>query len=338
MGRRPRGIPDDPAQVRMSFGEHLEELRARLIRAILGAVVGLVVCFIFRQQIMAWLVAPLDAALAAHGLPRQAVALQPAEVFTVVFKMCFICGLIVSAPYGLYQVWAFVAAGLYRHERQYVQRIVPASILLFAAGVAFLFYVVLPLVLSFLISIGSWVPLPAAQPRWPARWLLGEQSQRVAPTGPAEQALAQLPVLEKDPPDARGGQVWISAADRQLKVRLDGQTYTSDLRPAGTGSFVRPNFALSYYISFVTHLALGFGVGFQVPIVVVFLSALGIVPIERMAAARRYVILAMVALAAVVTPPDVTSQLLLAGPMILLYEIGLLAARLLRRRRESSGD
>lgn len=124
----------------------------------------------------------------------------------------------------------------------------------------------------------------------------------------------------------------MNTSEKQLRFRLDEQTYEADLRRT-SNSMVRPGFTLSFYISFVTHLALGFGIGFQVPIVVVFLAVLNIVPVERMAKARRYVAFAMVVVAAVVTPPDVTSQVMLAGPMILLYEIGLVAARVMIRRR-----
>ena len=329
MSDQPEYKPEEP-QVRMSFGEHLEELRWRLIKVLIGAAVGLVVCFIFERQIMLWLMRPLSVALASQGESPKLVTLQPAETFIVVLKMCFICGLILSAPYGLWQVWAFVAAGLYRHERSFVQRMAPASIVLFALGVLFLFYVVLPVVLSFLISIGSWVPPPGSDPGLIAGYLVPEQPPATQPA--ASQPGVALPILEHDPPDPQVGQFWVNTSDNQLKIRLDGQTRQADLRRA-SDSFVRPNFALSFYFSFVTHLALGFGIGFQVPIVVVFLAVLNIVPVEQMARARRYVAFGMVVASALVTPPDVTSQVMLAGPMILLYEIGLVTARVMIRRR-----
>ena len=314
----------------MSFGEHLEELRWHLIKVLIGAGVGLVVCFVFRSEIMLWLMRPVSVALVSQGEPPKLEALQPAETFVVVLKMCFICGLILSAPYGLWQIWAFVAAGLYSHERRFAQRIAPASIVLFALGVLFLFYVVLPVVLSFLISIGSWVPRPGSDPGLIARYLLSGPSTTTQPA--TTQPGLALPILEDDPPDPQAGQVWVNTSDNQLRIRLDGQTYEADLRRASE-SFVRPGFTLAFYISFVTHLALGFGIGFQVPIVVVFLAVLNIVPVGQMARARRYVAFGMVAASALVTPPDVTSQVMLAGPMILLYEIGLVAARVMIRRR-----
>ena len=320
----------------MSFSDHLEELRSRLIRVLVGAVIGLVVCFVFRARIMGWLVAPLDVALASQGQPRHLTALQPAEPFVVVFKMCFVCGLILSAPWGLWQIWAFVAAGLYKHERRFVQRMAPASIGLFALGVLFLFYVVLPVVLNFLISVRSWVPEPQAKRRAVARWLVPEAEEAAATSQP-RMAESVLPLLEDDPGEAESGQAWVNLRQLRLKVRIGQETYEADLRRSGGGAFVQPGFALSFYISFVTHLAFGFGVGFQVPIVVVFLGVMGIVSVERMAGGRRYVIFGMVVAAALVTPPDVTSQLLLAGPMVLLYEVGLLAARLMIRRRQAGG-
>ena len=322
--------------VRMSFGEHLEDMRRRLILVIVGAVVGLIVCFVFKEHIMAWLIAPLDVALAAHGQPRQLVTLQPTEAFVVVFKMCLLTGLALSAPWGIWQVWAFVAEGLYPREQRFVRRIAPASIGLFAAGVLFLFYVVLPVVLSFLISIGSWVPIPEPGSSWLARKVLAPTTQTATATAPAATDGLQVPILEADPADPQPGQVWVHWPRLQLRMRIGDDVYSAPLRREGTGSFVQPGFSLSFYVTFVLHLAIGFGLGFQVPIVVVFLAIAGVMSVERMAGARRYVIVAMVMVAAMVTPPDVTSQLLLAGPMVLLYEVGLIVARSMVRRRDAA--
>ncbi len=323
--------PDD---VRMSFGEHLEELRIRIIRLLLGGLVGMIACFIFSDHLMTLILWPLDVAYRYHGLTPEVITIEPTETFVVVMKISIYCGLIFTAPWGLYQLWAFVAAGLYQHEQRFVRQFFPISVVLFAVGVVFCFAVVLPLVFSFLIGIRSWVPAPEAQDNIFTKLLLSRAptSQPVT-TAPTPDVVA-LPYLDEDPPDPIVGQAWIDATQNRMKIRTPDGIRAITLTPLGERSFVRPQLALSYVISFVTRLAMGFGIGFQVPIVVVLLAMLGIVSVQTMARIRRYVIVVTPAIAAVVTPPDVTSQLLLAIPMYLLYEGGLFAARVVVRRRE----
>jgi len=318
----------------MSFGEHLEELRWRLIRALVAVGVGTVVAFAFSEHVMAFLVRPLVLAMRNRGLSPTLLALQPTEVFVVVLKMSLLTGLIISAPYALYQIWAFVAAGLYPHERRWVTRIFPISVGLFAGGVAFLFYIVLPLVLNFLIGTSQWVPFTTAEPNAVLRRLLPGTVPTTRPAAEDATDLARLPVLSEDPVDPPMYSAWINGPEGRLKVYLgQGRYFTADLQSAERRALVQPGFALSYYISFVTNLALGFGLGFQVPLVVVFLSRVGLVSASEMASGRRYVILLSFVAAAVLTPPDVASQVLLAVPIIVLFEAGLLAARLMERRR-----
>lgn len=317
----------------MSFGEHLEELRMRIIRLLLGGLVGMIVCFVFSDHLMVLILWPLDVAYRYNNLPREIIAIEPTEIFVVVMKISVYCGLIFTAPWGLYQLWAFVAAGLYAHEKRWVQQFFPVSVVLFTVGVVFCFAVVLPLVFSFLIGIRSWIPAPMAEGNLLINKLLPPITATSQPAG-AHGELPTLPLLQQDPPHPNTGQVWIDATQSQLKIQTPEGIATMPLTLQKGQSFVRPQLSLSYVIGFVTTLALGFGVGFQVPIVVVLLAMLGIVSVATMASARRYVLLVMVAVAAIVTPPDVTSQILLAVPMYGLYEGGLLAARIVVRRRK----
>ncbi len=322
----------------MSFGEHLEELRTRIIRLLLGGLVGMIGCFLCRNFLMKWILWPLDLALAYHHLPREIVFIDPTENFVVVMKISIYCGLIFTAPWGLYQLWAFVAAGLYQHEQRFVKQFFPASVVLFAAGVAFCFAIVLPLVFAFLIGIRSWIPAPQAEHNFFTKMLLS-QTPTSQPTTTAPAVLPLLPFPAEDPPNAVPGQAWIDLERNQIRICMPDGLAAVPLTLLEDQSFVKPQLTLSFIVSFVTRLALGFGIGFQVPIVVVLLAMVGIASVSTMASARRYVILGMVAIAAVVTPPDVTSQILLAVPMWMLFEGGLVAARVVvRRRQEEQGQ
>jgi len=283
---------------------------------------------------MMFLVEPFVIAARQQGVPERMLALQPPEVFLVVLKMCFIVGLMIASPYALYQIWAFVAAGLYPAERRSVTRFVPASVGLFAAGVAFLFYIVLPLILNFLLSLNAWVPMPSGEPNPILRWIMPESGPAGAVASRPTEPLSRIPVLDADPADPAPYSMWINRPEARLKVFLGhGQWMVADLRSGPSAAMVESRFGLAYYISFVTSLALGFGLGFQVPLVVLFISWMGIATPAQMARVRRLIIFFAFVAAAFLTPPDVTSQVLLAVPMILLFEVGLLAARISEKRR-----
>jgi sec-independent protein translocase protein TatC len=172
--------------------------------------------------------------------------------FLVPVKVTALVALLVVLPYVLYQAWAFVAPGLYAHEKRLVLPLVVASTLLFVAGIAFCYYFVFGKVFAFINSF-------------------------------APQSITPAPDIEA-------------------------------------------------YFSFVLTMFLAFGVTFEIPVVVVVLARAGIVTIEQMKAARPYVIVGAFVIAAIVTPPDVLSQLLLAIPMCVLYELGLVFARFVGRR------
>ena len=136
----------------MTLGEHLEELRTRMVRAIVALVVGTIGCYVFIGPIMGFLTTPVFAVYKRHDMSPEMVSLAPAEAFLTDLKVAAIVGLILSAPYSLSQLWGFVAAGLYPNERRWVQRFAPASIVLFFSGVTFLLLIVSPLLLDFLLT------------------------------------------------------------------------------------------------------------------------------------------------------------------------------------------
>ncbi len=139
----------------MSFLEHLEELRRRIIYSLLAVAVAFGACWYFAPQIFARMQVPIMDALHRHQLDQKLVYLNPTEPFNMYLKIGFITALFVASPYVLYQVWAFIAPGLYRHERRYVMPFMASTIFLFVAGGYFGYRIVYPAALDFLIGYGS---------------------------------------------------------------------------------------------------------------------------------------------------------------------------------------
>ena len=246
---------DDGGEREQTFLSHLVELRARLLRAVL-AVLGVFVCLVpFASRIYNVVAQPLIEKLPADA---KMVAIDVASPFFAPIKLAFFAALMIAMPMVLYQLWAFVAPGLYRHEQKLAKPLLVSATLLFYAGCAFAYFLVLPVVFGFLTGVG-----------------------------PADVA-----------------------------VMTD----------------------ISRYLDFGLELFLDFGFSFELPVAVVMLAALGCGNVERLKAARSYVIVGAFVVAAVITPPDVISQLMLAIPMCILYECGLVAARLLARDREADEE
>lgn len=227
---------------------HLVELRVRLLRAVAAVLVLAVALIPFGNRLYTTIAAPLLSKLPTGA---QMIAIDPASPFFTPLKLSFFVALIIAMPFVLYQIWAFVAPGLYRREQKLAVPLLISSTLLFYLGCAFAYFFVLPTVFGFM--------------------------QSVAPEGVA--------------------------------VMTD----------------------ISLYLDFVLVIFLAFGVTFEVPVATVILVALGWVSVEQLRSARSYVVVAAFVIAAVLTPPDVVSQLLLAIPMLILYEIGIIAARLMVR-------
>ncbi|HVP09933.1 MAG TPA: twin-arginine translocase subunit TatC [Phycisphaerae bacterium] len=316
---------------RMSFGDHLDELRRRLIWAIAGLVVATVLCFNVGDRIIEVLTTPYCVAMERLGFDPRMVQLNPIESFMEYFKISLKFGLVLAAPWILYQLWKFVAVGLYASERRVVKYFAPSSIVLFITGAAFMVFIVLAGVLQFLIGISTWFPLPSHQSFMYK--LYGPREVAQATSQPSLPPL-DVPVLSADPPSPAEGQIWFNAQSQHLNLRHGNETYYFRMQRTSDRQFVQPFFSVSEYLGFVVNLALAFGCGFQIPIVVVFLIAVGIVKAADLSKARKYIILIVAVLAAVLTPtPDVGTMLLLMVPMILLFEVGLLFGRMVERRR-----
>ena len=239
--------PDELAGTEQPFVAHLVELRDRLVRALIAiGVVFAVLSFLpGPAALYALLAKPLVAQLPAGS---HLIATNVISPFIVPLKITLLAAFLIALPYVLYQLWAFIAPGLYNHEKRLVLPLVVSSTLLFLAGVAFCYFFVFGRVFHF---IQSFAP----------------KSVNVAPD-------------------------------------------------------------IEAYLGFVLTMFLAFGATFEVPIVVVVLARMGVVSVEKLKSFRGYFIVLAFIVAAIITPPDIVSQLSLAIPMCLLYEVGLWAAML----------
>ena len=247
MSDTPKSPEDELAGTEQPFVQHLMELRDRLVKATLAIAIAAVALGIYPGPgpLYDILAAPLVAHLPAGATLIATSVISP---FLVPLKILLMAAFLIALPVVLYQVWAFVAPGLYSHEKKLVLPLVISSTLLFLVGVAFCYYFVFGQVFQFIQSF-------------------------------APKSITAAPDIEA-------------------------------------------------YLSFVLTMFLAFGLAFEVPIVVVVLARMGVVSIEKLKAFRSYFVVLAFIIAAIVTPPDVVSQLALAIPMCLLYEIGIWAARL----------
>ena len=138
----------------MSFLEHLEELRKRIFNALVAVVLGMLVCAVIRERLVAFMTKPIIDVLKHYGQPEKLVYLNPTEPFNLYVKVCALAGLFITSPYVLYQVWLFISPGLYRREKKYVVPFMVSSILLFIAGGYFGYRLVYPQALDFLTRVG----------------------------------------------------------------------------------------------------------------------------------------------------------------------------------------
>lgn len=332
-----RSVPKDqhPDEVRMTLGEHLDELRSRLIRALVALFIGAMLCYFFIDEIMGFLTSPLFAVLRANGIETRMVALNPAENFITFLKVAVIVGFILSAPYSITQIWGFVAAGLYPHERKWVRMFAPASIILFFTGALFLLLVAAPLLLSFLVTYKNTLPNYESLTHLLLARVEAMEVKQPTPEGiwPTTQP---IPAFETDPEDPPESVLWINRTARDVRIHVGDATYIlAHLENVQKLNRLDPMMRVADYVVFILQLSAAFGIGFQVPVIVAFLATLGILSTAQMAKYRRHVIFGMAVLAAIVTPPDVSSMMLLLMPMIGLFEVGLFVGKVIERKRTS---
>ncbi len=234
---------------------HLIELRSRVVRITLGIVVCFLALFHWSGDIYHLLAKPMLDVLPAG---TNMIATDVTAPFFVPVKVTMLVAFLLSLPNTMYQIWAFVAPGLYNHEKRLILPLVISSVLLFFVGMAFAYFAVFPVVFGFMSA--------------------------VTPEG-----VSMMTDIDK-------------------------------------------------YLSFVLGMFVAFGVTFEVPIVVIVLHRMGVVSLAQLREGRPYMIVGAFVIAAVVTPPDVLSQIMMAVPLWLLYEAGILMAVLTSRKAEVSHD
>jgi sec-independent protein translocase protein TatC len=223
---------------------HLQELRKRLILSFIAVGAGFILCYAFADSIFNILALPLLKVMPAGG---SLIFTSVAEAFFTYMKVAFIAGLILASPFVLYQIWAFVAPGLYQKEKRYVVPFVLGGSIFFAMGILFGYYVAIPIGFKFLLG------------------------------------------------------------------------YATD--------FIKPMPSMKEYLSFSIKFLLAFGLVFEFPVVLVLLSRIGVIDAKMLARQRKYAILLIFVFAAVMTPPDLISQVLMALPLIGLYELSILLSK-----------
>lgn len=242
----------DTAGVGDTFFSHLVELRNRVVKASAAIVVVFLCLMPWAGSIYDFLAMPMMAALPTGSKMIATGVITP---FLIPVKVTLLLAFLIALPVVLYQAWAFVAPGLYAHEKKLVAPLVVSSSILFIAGVAFCYFFVFGVIFKFINEF-------------------------------APKSISVAPDIES-------------------------------------------------YFGFVMTLFLAFGITFEVPIVVIVLVRMGLITVEKLKEIRPYVIVAAFVLAAVITPPDIMSQLLLAVPLCLLYEVGLLIAPMFARATQA---
>jgi sec-independent protein translocase protein TatC len=306
----------DPDSFRMTIGEHLEELRWRMILALIGFFIAMGVCLGFGVHFLTFFCRPLLNALETEDLTTILHYTTVTEPFMLYLKVSMIGGAVFAGPWIIYQLWLFVAAGLYPNERKAVTRYIPLSVSLFIIGVVFVYVLVLPLTMQFFLKFASEMKMPGSfdSPKIDLpiaqRW--------------------QIPMIKGDLDNPREGDVWINIDKKRFYVFLDGRTR---VLPFGSNQLLTPMLTIADYIDLVITFMLTFGLAFQLPLVVLALVRIGVVEIDFLRKQRKMVYFVMAIVAAFVAPGDVvTSMLALLIPLMILYEFGLwLAARQLKQ-------
>jgi sec-independent protein translocase protein TatC len=306
----------------MPLGDHLDELRRRLLIALVGLLPIIALALVFGQQLLGFILEPAKDALAARGDARQMILTGPLEGFSAYMKVSVIAAITLGSPWLLYQLWLFVSPGLYRHERRVIHFLIPLSFVLTLVGVGFMYTVVMPLMMSFLLDFNA-----------------GLGSQQVASAAlPDGVGLAQVPVLMGDPPAAamKAGSMWINDAENLFRVcvSIDENgvpTILSMALKAGVGA--ASEVRVVEYIKLLLSMTLAFAAAFQAPVVVLLLGWVGILDPKVLKKYRRHALLVCAVAAAVLSPGDPASMLLMLVPLYLLYELGGLLLRIFPARR-----
>ncbi|MEM7229736.1 MAG: twin-arginine translocase subunit TatC [Planctomycetota bacterium] len=321
-------LPDDPDFHTMSFGDHLEELRKRIFLAIVVPLPLMILLFMISDWLIAMLRIPLTDAMIRNDLDPTLQALGPPEVLLTKMKLSIIAALIVAAPWILWQVWLFVAPGLYRKERRFVHFLIPLSGVLTLAGAALMYFAMLPLILYVLIGFGAKLAdqvEPDIKDADVAAWLDANHDVPIRAALPAE-------------PEVNDGcLVWPNMTLHIARPNDDGVIEWTKV-PKPRSAAVLQEFRLGDYISFVLMLFLGIVMAFQLPLALLLLTWIGLADRAFFARHRKQALLVCAAISALITPADVISMMAMLLPLYLLYEFGLLLTLIAPASKVSEGS
>ena len=315
----------DPDHYRMTIGEHLEELRSRLVKGLIGFAVALAVCLIFSDRVISTFCEPLLKVLREEAQNPQLVVDNVTEGFMVYMTISLISAAALASPWLLYQIWQFVGAGLYPHERKYITKYLPLSVFLLIGGMVFVYYVVLPLTLSFLIHFSVGIKLPGDDSpivtRPGSAQVAPTTGPTTAPAAPFAAIVTKVPVIKGDPERPAEGDMWINDVQKRFKIFYQGQTKVVTF---GSDELLRPEITLGSYINLVVAMLLSFGIAFQLPLVVLAVERIGIADVEALRRSRKYVYFVIMVASAIISPGDaITATVAMFVPLIFLYELGI---------------
>ena len=249
--KKPKMVDDE----KQPFLSHLEELRKRLITCAIAVGIGFVIAYFFSERLFQLLILPLKQVMPEGD---RLIFTNLPEMFFTYIKVAFITGILATAPVIFYELWMFVAPGLYNSEKRFVTPFVVTSTILFVGGALFGYFVVFPFGFKFFIGFSN--------------------------------------------------------------------------------EYVKALPSVKQYFSFSIKLLFAFGLVFELPVVIFFLTKLGVVTPDILKRKRKYAILLTFVLAAILTPPDVITQCMMAGPLIILYEFGILVSRLAKKKKEEKEE
>jgi len=326
----------------MGLGEHLEDLRRRLIYMVLGLLPLAGVALYFASNLVDIILAPLRHALAHEGLSEQVQATGPLETFGGWFKVALVAACVAGAPWIIYQLWKFIAPGLYSHEKRFAYVLAPLSVVLTIVGMLVMYYIMLPMGLRWLVNFGTTlVPATVAVAPLPEGMLL--------PT--------PLPILAADPPNPVVGQMWINTQLHAIRVALpvpselpaksvvDLVANITGTNPAGGGIEVRSmpltrpgvisqQYRFKEYLDLFFGLTIAVSLAFQLPVVILLLGWAGIVTPQWLSKYRRHAVVGAMILGVIINPaPDPVSMLMMVVPLYLLFELGIVLLRILPASR-----
>ncbi len=308
----------------MPFGDHLEELRKRLIYSLIGLLPLLVVLVTLSRHLLGFVIEPVEQALVNADLNAQLIQTSPVETFMTALKLAIVVTILVGSPWVLFQGWLFIAPGLYNNERRFVYVLLPLSAALTTSAILFLYKVLLPVVLAFFIKFGTSIE---------------GQPQPTVPV-PEGMVLPEVPLLEGDPEDVQAGRLWYNSARKEMRMSVPGDV-PGEVEilstPMTKSSGILQQYRVTEYTSLFLSLALAFSLGFQTPVVVLLLGWTGIINPRDLLKFRRHVGLTCLVASAFLTPADPLSMLLLAVPLYVLFEFGVVLHTLLPAERVSRG-